>query len=124
VIEEFADGSLAARARTLGGRFQQRAVEWQRHYGIIGDVRGVGAMQAMELVNAEGEPYAAAAKKLAQTCLRRGVLILTAGTYDNVIRLLMPLTITDEEFEEALAVVGDALHEVVAELGELAVTTR
>jgi 4-aminobutyrate aminotransferase/(S)-3-amino-2-methylpropionate transaminase len=120
VIEEFADGQLLARARSLGQHFQRRASAWQRQHAFIGDVRGVGAMQAMEFIDASGAPYAPAAKKLVQYCLRKGVLILNAGTYDNIIRLLMPLTITDEEFSEALQVLEDGLSAAAVELGELA----
>jgi 4-aminobutyrate aminotransferase/(S)-3-amino-2-methylpropionate transaminase len=120
VIEEFADGQLLVRARSLGQDFQRRAAAWQRQHAFIGDVRGVGAMQAMEFIDASGAAYATAAKKLAQYCLRKGVLILNAGTYDNIIRLLMPLTITDEEFSEALQVLEDGLSAVAVELGELA----
>ena len=121
VIEEFANGSLLARARSLGERFQRRAYAWQRQHPFIGDVRGLGAMQAIEFVDRDGAPWAAPAKKLAQHCLRSGVLVLTAGTYDNVIRLLMPLVISDEQFHEALGVMEGNLNAVAAELGEMAV---
>ena len=121
VIEEFADGALLARARSLGERFQRRAYAWQRQHPFIGDVRGLGAMQAIEFVDRDGAPWAAPAKKLAQHCLRAGVLVLTAGTYDNVIRLLMPLVISDEQFNEALEVMDCNLNAVAAELGEMAV---
>jgi 4-aminobutyrate aminotransferase/(S)-3-amino-2-methylpropionate transaminase len=124
VIEEFADGSLLARARTLGERFQHRAYKWQRQHAFVGEVRGLGAMQAMEFVDRDGAPYSAPAKKLAHYCLHQGVLILTAGTYDNVIRLLMPLVISDEQFCEALEVVENGLNTVTAELGELAETAK
>jgi 4-aminobutyrate aminotransferase/(S)-3-amino-2-methylpropionate transaminase len=119
VFEEFADGQLLARARWLGEQFQRRAAAWQRQHSFIGDVRGVGAMQAMEFVEANGAPCAKAAKKLVHHCLHHGVLLLTAGTYDNVIRLLMPLTMTDEEFNEALQVLEDGFT-VASELAELA----
>jgi len=121
VIEEFADGSLLARARSLGERFRQRAYAWQRQHPFIGDVRGLGAMQAIEFVDRDGAPWGAPAKKLAQHCLRSGVLVLTAGTYDNVIRLLTPLVITDEQFNESLEVMESNLNAVAAELGEMAV---
>ena len=121
VIEEFADGSLLARARSLGDWFQRRAYAWQRQHPFIGDVRGLGAMQAIEFVDRDGAPWAAPAKKLAQHCLRSGVLVLTAGTHDNVIRLLMPLVISDEQFHEALGVMEGNLNAVAAELGEMAV---
>ena len=124
VIEEFADGTLIARARSLGDHFQQRAYLWQRQHPFIGDVRGVGAMQAIEFVDRDGAPWAAPAKKLAQHCLRNGVLILTAGTYDNVIRLLMPLTISDDEFSEALDVIEGGLNVVAAELEDTVVTAH
>ncbi len=124
VIEEFADGSLLARARLLGESFQQRAYTWQRQHPFIADVRGLGAMQAIEFVDRDGAPWALPAKKLAQHCLRSGVVVLTAGTYDNVIRLLMPLVISGDQFGEALDVMESGLNTVAAELGELAVTTH
>jgi 4-aminobutyrate aminotransferase / (S)-3-amino-2-methylpropionate transaminase / 5-aminovalerate transaminase len=114
VMEEFADGQLLVRARILGEQFQRKANLWQRRHSFIVDVRGVGAMQAIEFVDSQ------AAKKLVQHCLQNGVLVLTAGTYDNVVRLLMPLTITDGAFHQALQVLEDGLHIVAAELGELA----
>jgi 4-aminobutyrate aminotransferase/(S)-3-amino-2-methylpropionate transaminase len=120
VLEEFSDGQLLLRARSLGEQFQRQGTAWQRLHTFVGDVRGVGAMQAIEFVDAGGAPCAPAAKRLAQHCLQHGVLVLTAGTYDNVIRLLMPLTITDEAFHEALQVLEDGLTAVAAELGELA----
>src|ERR1700728_4580740 len=120
VIEEFADGQLLARSRRLGEQFQRKAAAWQRQHAFIGDVRGLGGMQAMEFVEPGGAARASAAKKLAQYCLQNGVLLLTAGTYDNVVRLLMPLNITDEAFQQALQVVEDGLDKVAAESGELA----
>ena len=71
-------------------------------------------MQALEFVDPR------AVKKLLHHCLQNGVLVLNAGTYDNVARLLMPLTITDEEFKEALHVLENGLNAVAAELGQLA----
>jgi len=120
VFEEIADGQLLARARALGEQFQHQAAAWQKRHSFIGDVRGVGAMQAIEFVEANGAPCAKAAKKLVHHCLGHGVLLLTAGTYDNVIRLLMPLNTSGEEFNEALQVLEDGLSTVASELAELA----
>ena len=120
VLEAFADGRLPARGRWLGEEFQRRANAWQRQHSFIADVRGVGAMQAIEFVDGQGAPAAAAANKLVKHCLHHGVLVLTAGTYDNIIRLLMPLNIEDGEFSDALQVMEDGLSAVAAELGELA----
>jgi 4-aminobutyrate aminotransferase/(S)-3-amino-2-methylpropionate transaminase len=124
VIEEFADGKLLAQARLLGKTFQQKARAWQRQHPFIADVRGVGAMQALEFAHPDGSPNAAAAKKLAQHCLQKGVLILTAGTYDNVIRLLMPLTISEEDFAEALAVTEEGLSAIAPAINEIAVASH
>ena len=77
-------------------------------------------MQAMEFVDANGVACAPAVKRLAQHCLQNGVLVLNAGTYDNVIRLLMPLTISDDDYNQALQVMEDGLNVAAAELGELA----
>jgi 4-aminobutyrate aminotransferase / (S)-3-amino-2-methylpropionate transaminase / 5-aminovalerate transaminase len=120
VFDEFADGQLLARARLLGEQFQRKATAWQRQHAFIADVRGVGAMQAMEFVDANGAPCAKAVKKLVQHCLQHGVLVLNAGTYDNIVRLLMPLTISDDEFNQALQVLEEGLSVAAAELGELA----
>jgi 4-aminobutyrate aminotransferase / (S)-3-amino-2-methylpropionate transaminase / 5-aminovalerate transaminase len=120
VLEEFADGQLLARARSLGDQFQRQAAAWQRQHALIADVRGLGAMQAMEFVDPTGAPSPKAVKKLVHYCLQNGVLVLNAGTYDNIIRLLMPLTITDEEFQQALKVLENGLIAVAAELGQLA----
>jgi 4-aminobutyrate aminotransferase/(S)-3-amino-2-methylpropionate transaminase len=81
-------------------------------------------MQAIEFANPDGSPCAAAAKKLAQHCLRNGVLILTAGTYDNVIRLLAPLTIAEADFAAALLVIESGLNAVALEIGDLTATAH
>ena len=83
-------------------------------------MRGLGAMQAIEFVEPNGAPCAKAAKKLVHHCLEHGVLLLNAGTYDNIVRLLMPLNMTNEEFNEALQVLEDGLSTVASELAELA----
>jgi 4-aminobutyrate aminotransferase/(S)-3-amino-2-methylpropionate transaminase len=119
VIEEFADGHLLRRANELGAQFRQRALAWQKEYDFIGDVRGLGAMQAIEFNHPgkDRQPFGAAAKKVIQYSLKQGVLLLGAGTHDNVIRILMPLVISDEEFGEAMDVIGNGLAYAAAELG-------
>lgn len=111
ILEE---GSLYARAIQLGERFKQRAVAWQKDFSIIGDIRGLGAMQAIELVRTPSgrEPADEETKKIARYCYEHGLLLMTAGSYNNVVRILMPLVVTDEQFEEGLEVIGQALHSV------------
>ncbi len=110
-IETMLRQDLPARANALGEHFRARAAKWQSRWPQIGEIRGLGAMQAMEFVrSAESrEPNDTAAKHIIQYCYERGVLILNAGSYSNVIRLLMPLVITDTQFDEALDVLESAL---------------
>ena len=106
--------NLSARANELGNRFQRRALAWQRRWPMIGDVRGLGAMQALELVqSAETRlPAPDETKQIVQYCYGHGLIILSAGSYSNVIRALMPLVITDPQMDEALAVLESALQTV------------
>jgi 4-aminobutyrate aminotransferase / (S)-3-amino-2-methylpropionate transaminase / 5-aminovalerate transaminase len=106
---------LPARANALGERFHARATKWQSQWPQIQEVRGLGAMQAMEFVRTP-ESSDAVTKHIIQYCYERGVIILNAGSYGNVIRLLMPLVITDAQFDEALDVLEAALaHELAAQ---------
>jgi len=116
VLDAFEDENknLSARANELGNRFRRRALDWQRRWSMIGDVRGLGAMQAMELVqSAETRlPAPEETKQIVQYCYEHGLIILSAGSYSNVIRALMPLAITDTQMDEALAVLESALQAV------------
>jgi 4-aminobutyrate aminotransferase/(S)-3-amino-2-methylpropionate transaminase len=109
-IEELA---LNDRAFALGEVFRKRASSWQRRFRSVGDVRGLGAMQAMELVRGDGSnvPDAELTKQITRYCYEHGVILVTAGSYGNIIRLLMPLVMSDAEMEEALDVVEAALSE-------------
>jgi 4-aminobutyrate aminotransferase/(S)-3-amino-2-methylpropionate transaminase len=105
---------LSARANALGERFRKRAAEWQKQWELVGEVRGLGAMQALELVRSRTgrEPATDETKRLAQYCYEHGLVTITAGTYGNVIRLLMPLVITDAQMDEALDVLGAGIASI------------
>ncbi|MBV8073087.1 MAG: 4-aminobutyrate--2-oxoglutarate transaminase [Acidobacteriaceae bacterium] len=110
-IEAIEQHGLNERAIKLGSRFQTRAREWQSKVSFIGDVRGLGAMQAFEVVQPDvaRTPDPETTTKITRYCYEHGVILVTAGSYGNVIRLLMPLVITDAEFDEALDVIEAAL---------------
>jgi 4-aminobutyrate aminotransferase / (S)-3-amino-2-methylpropionate transaminase / 5-aminovalerate transaminase len=116
VLDAFAneDENLSARANELGNSFQRRARDWQRRWPMIGDVRGLGAMQAMELVQSADTrlPAPEETKQIMQYCYEHGLIILSTGSYSNVIRVLMPLVITEAQMDEALAVLESALQSV------------
>ncbi|GAB3614643.1 aspartate aminotransferase family protein [Humibacter ginsengisoli] len=111
-IETYEQDDLASRARRLGDILQRRLTEFKASDPRIGDVRGRGAMMAIELVNPEtGAPDAALTSRVAAAVIRQGVLVLTCGTWGNVIRFLPPLAISDELLNEGLDVVGKAIKE-------------
>ena len=110
-IRTMRDRDLPARARAIGETLAARLNALAGEVSIIGDVRGRGAMMAIELVNpGTTEPNAAAAKSIVNYCNQQGVIALACGTFGNVIRLLPPLVITDAQLEDGLNVLADAVH--------------
>jgi 4-aminobutyrate aminotransferase / (S)-3-amino-2-methylpropionate transaminase / 5-aminovalerate transaminase len=113
-ITTMRDRNLAAAARRIGITIGERLHALQREYPAIGDVRGRGAMQAMELVQpGTTVPDPVAASAIATACHARGVVVLTCGTWGNVIRLLPPLVIDDGLLAEGLQVLFDAVATVL-----------
>jgi 4-aminobutyrate aminotransferase/(S)-3-amino-2-methylpropionate transaminase len=110
-VDYMAEQDLAGRAREIEERFYARLRPLQAEVPAIGDLRGRGAMLAIEFVKAGGkEPDADLTKKIATDCLAQGVVILTCGTYGNVVRLLPPLVIGDELLDDALDVLEAAIR--------------
>ena len=114
VLDAMDSERLPARAQRLGDRIRTRFHEWAALWPCIGDVRGLGAMIGMELVadRSTRTPDKALTGRLLAAALARGVVLLSAGTHGNVIRVLAPLTIEDDVLEEGLAAMGEALEEV------------
>jgi 4-aminobutyrate aminotransferase/(S)-3-amino-2-methylpropionate transaminase len=108
-IETIREDGLIDRARAIGDTMLPRLRELASAYPSIGDVRGRGAMIAIELVAADGvTPDAALTKAVAAACHSEGVLVLTAGSYSNVLRFLPPLVISDDLLDDALSVLEKA----------------
>jgi 4-aminobutyrate aminotransferase/(S)-3-amino-2-methylpropionate transaminase len=103
--------NLSQRAERLGQIFERVTGTWKERFPMIGDIRGVGAMRAIELVRdrATREPAKQETQRVLADCHRRGLIILSAGTYGNVIRILVPLVATDPMMEEGLSVLETAL---------------
>jgi 4-aminobutyrate aminotransferase/(S)-3-amino-2-methylpropionate transaminase len=122
VLDLFEKENLLARANELGVRFQRRAREWQRRWPIIGDVRGLGGMQAIELVQSQETkiPATTETKQITQYCYEHGLITITAGSYGNVIRILVPLVATDAQIDEGLDVLESALATVADKKGAVA----
>jgi 4-aminobutyrate aminotransferase/(S)-3-amino-2-methylpropionate transaminase len=115
-IETIEKEGLLARSAAIGERFEARARGWKQKWPLIGDVRGLGGMCAMELVRdrESREPADAETKEIARYCYEHGLILITAGTYNNVIRILVPLVVTNEQFDEGLDVIEAALTSVTA----------
>ncbi|MBL1075155.1 4-aminobutyrate--2-oxoglutarate transaminase [Nocardia sp. 2] len=112
-IEVMKDEDLPGRARHIGEIALTRFRELAQEIPAIGEVRGRGAMLALEFVRpGTTEPDPALASAVAARCLQQGVITLTCGTYGNVIRLLPPLVIGDELLHEALSVLCTAIAEL------------
>ena len=113
VLDIMEKGDLLKRSNEIGERVRHRANKWKERFRLVGDVRALGAMAGVELVTDREtkSPAKEATQRVAQLALERGLLTVTAGTYGNVIRTLMPLVIRDEELEEGLDVLEGALAE-------------
>jgi 4-aminobutyrate aminotransferase/(S)-3-amino-2-methylpropionate transaminase len=115
VIEAMGAEQLPARAARMGDRIRTRFCQWASRFSCIGDVRGLGAMIGMELVQDRTTkiPDKALTIRLQAAALQRGVILLSAGTYGNTIRVLAPLTTSDAILDEGLDAVEQALESVV-----------
>ncbi len=113
VLEVFEQENLVEKGAELGWTAIKRMQGWQERFPIIGDVRGLGAMVAMELVRnrATKEPASTETSAILNRCRDKGLLLIKAGLYDNVVRLLMPLVTTQEQLNAGLDILESALAE-------------
>src|SRR3954447_10160337 len=112
VLDVIEEEGLVERSAAIGATMRSRMDSWAARRPEIGDVRGLGAMLALELVDADGEPDGALASRVVEEGLRRGLLLLKAGVQGNCIRVLVPLVISDAELDEAMRVWESALEAV------------
>ena len=115
VLDVFDEESLVEQAQAVGDTIRARMIAWQERWDRIGDVRGLGAMLAIELVEdpQTKAPAADDASAVIEEAARNGLLLIKSGTDGNCIRVLVPLVITDSELDEALGVWEDALANVL-----------
>ncbi len=116
VLDVMEQEQLPARAAQMGERIRVRFCQWAARHACIGDVRGLGAMVGMELVQDRQSkaPDKALTARLQTAALERGVILLSAGSYGNTVRVLAPLTTPDDILDEGLDVIEQALDAVVA----------
>jgi len=111
VLDVIEDEGLVERAEAIGAAIRTRMEASRDRHEQVGDVRGLGAMLAIELVRdpATKEPAPELASRIVDEATARGLLLLKAGVHGNCIRVLVPLVITDAELDEALGVWQEAL---------------
>jgi 4-aminobutyrate aminotransferase/(S)-3-amino-2-methylpropionate transaminase len=116
VLDVIEEEAICDRAVAIGETLRARMLEWQGRFPEIGDVRGLGAMLAIELVHdrESNDPAPELVTAVCEQALRSGLLLLSAGIYSNAIRVLVPLTIADGELDEALDVWEGALEHVLS----------
>jgi 4-aminobutyrate aminotransferase/(S)-3-amino-2-methylpropionate transaminase len=112
VLDVFEEEALIERAAQIGDAIRVRMLTWEARWDAIGDVRGLGAMLAIELVHdrVSKDPAPELAGAVVEAAARRGLLLLKAGIYSNCIRVLVPFVISDAELDEALDVWEQALE--------------
>lgn len=116
VLDRFESGDLLQRSEAIGARIEARARDWLREFASVGDVRRRGAMVGIELVRSKEtrEPAKQEVQEIVRLACERGVLMIAAGTYGNVIRFLTPLVIADDELNEGLEVIAGCLEAVTS----------
>jgi 4-aminobutyrate aminotransferase/(S)-3-amino-2-methylpropionate transaminase len=111
VLDLYEQEDLATRSQQIGQAVMETFTRLQQRFAFIGDVRGLGGMVAMELVKdrTTKEPDAQLTGAILTAAHERGLVLIRAGMYDNVIRVLVPLCVTDEQLQQALAILEDAV---------------
>jgi 4-aminobutyrate aminotransferase / (S)-3-amino-2-methylpropionate transaminase / 5-aminovalerate transaminase len=105
---------LLGRANEIGHVVMTKFTEWQAKYHFIGNARGLGAMCAIEFVKDQitKEPDPTTAKSFSNACIENGVVLMSAGIYSNVIRILSPLIITNELLDKGLTIMEEQLEKM------------
>jgi 4-aminobutyrate aminotransferase/(S)-3-amino-2-methylpropionate transaminase len=114
VLDLFEQEDMAARSQVIGERVLQHFLSLQNRYPFVGEARGLGGMVALEIVKdrESKEPDAQKTSQLLAAAHARGLILLKAGMYDNVIRTLVPLNVTDEQLQDALHIFDEAFATV------------
>ena len=111
VIEVMEEENLSDKAEQIGATLEDKLEELKARHDYLGDIRRLGAMVAVEIIDAEGNPDKAKTGAITSYANNNGLLLLSAGVKGNVVRFLTPLVITDEELNEGLTILEQAFDE-------------
>jgi 4-aminobutyrate aminotransferase/(S)-3-amino-2-methylpropionate transaminase len=113
VLEVFEDENLLEKAAELGRNLKNRFEQWQEQFNVVGNIRGIGAMLGIEIVEQDGQtPAAEKAKQLSASCFENGLILLVCGSYGNIIRVLTPFVISDEQLNKGLDIMEAGLKRI------------
>ena len=112
VLDIFEEENMLEKSVALGQKLRARLEEWQRQFPIIGGICGMGAMLGFELVHKDGTAAAEATNQLKSLCLQKGLIIITCGSYGNIVRMLIPFVITDGQLEKGLDILESSVREL------------
>ncbi|MDX2500590.1 MAG: aminotransferase class III-fold pyridoxal phosphate-dependent enzyme [Deltaproteobacteria bacterium] len=113
VLKVFEEENMLEKSVVLGEKLKARFEKWQQQFDIVGEIRGLGAMLGLELVKGKNrEPAADEAKQLTSFCLAKGLMLLSCGSYGNIIRVLAPFVITDEQLEKGFGILEEGLAHI------------
>ena len=112
VLDVFAEDKLLDRSKAVGERLTASLNRLKAEYKCIAEVRGLGAMVAFEVFNAEGKPDGDTVKKLVALAAQKGLILLSCGSYGNVVRILVPLTASDALLDEGMAIISNCMKEL------------
>ena len=115
-LQYIEETNLPQRAEQLGELLLARFRQWQARFPVVGDVRGLGAMAAVEFITGSGDttPNTTLPPRVVEEAYKRGLMLIRAGLYSNCVRTLVPLTISDEELNEGLDVLEQAIAAALA----------
>jgi 4-aminobutyrate aminotransferase/(S)-3-amino-2-methylpropionate transaminase len=115
VMKIFREQNLVERAKVIGEKIMKKFRAFAKKYPFIGDVRGLGAMNALEIVldKKNPQPNSDLTKAIVRRCYDKGLILLTAGAFGNVIRHLVPLVVTDAQLDKGLQILDEAMAEKV-----------
>jgi len=113
-IDTIFDDNLLENCTQRGEQLMTMLKNLQATYPVMGDVRGLGLMIAVEFTDTNGKPDGETCGKVLQECLKRNMLLLSCGTYKNVMRWIPPLIVTESQINDAISIFDEALHAVLA----------
>jgi 4-aminobutyrate aminotransferase len=114
-IQAIREEGMLDNARAMGGRLVAGLRELKSEFSAISDVRGLGLMLGTEFRTTEGKPATKLAKRVVKGCLERRLMLLTCGTWDNTVRWIPPLIVSEQQVDHALGLFGEAIADAVAD---------